>query len=60
MQTPRSVYIAFEVFPRPKGASSHMASMLRALESGHGPVLSRFGAQVDMFMKLCTMLNPAG
>ena len=39
MSLPRSVYIAFEVFPRPKGASSHIASMLKALESSHGPVL---------------------
>jgi glycosyltransferase involved in cell wall biosynthesis len=39
MKTPRSVYIAFEAFPRPKGASTHMASMLQALCNGYGPVL---------------------
>lgn len=34
---PRSVYLAFEVFPRPKGASSHIASMVSALSRQHGP-----------------------
>ena len=36
--SPRSVYIAFEAFPRPKGASSHIASMVSALSRRHAPV----------------------
>lgn len=35
---PRAVYCAFELFPRPKGASSHIASMVTALAARHGPV----------------------
>lgn len=67
MQTPRSVYIAFEVFPRPKGASSHMASMLRALESGHGPVLllclgfgdmPAFQKEGDILIRRCKLYHP--
>ena len=38
MAAPRSVYIAFEAFPRPKGSSSHIASMVAALARGHAPV----------------------
>ncbi len=38
MPSPRSIYIAFEAFPRPKGASSHIASMVRALARSHAPV----------------------
>ncbi len=37
-ERPRSVYVAFEVFPRPKGASTHIASMVTALARRHGPV----------------------
>ncbi len=67
MQTPRSVYIAFEVFPRPKGASSHMASMLRALESGHGPVLllclgfgdmPGFQKEGNILIRRCKLYHP--
>lgn len=36
---PRSVYIAFEAFPRPKGASAHIASMVEALATDFSPVL---------------------
>jgi glycosyltransferase involved in cell wall biosynthesis len=39
LRRPRSVYIAFEVFPRPKGASSHMAAMVSAMARSHSPVL---------------------
>ncbi|MBU2549983.1 MAG: glycosyltransferase family 4 protein [Proteobacteria bacterium] len=35
---PRSIYVAFEVFPRPKGASSHIAAMVTALAENRGPV----------------------
>ncbi|MEW5722629.1 MAG: glycosyltransferase family 4 protein [Thermodesulfobacteriota bacterium] len=35
---PRSVYIAFEAFPRPKGASSHIAAMVTALARRYAPV----------------------
>lgn len=35
----RAIYAAFDVFPRAKGASSHIASMVRALESQFGSVL---------------------
>jgi len=67
MQTPRSVYIAFEVFPRPKGASSHMASMLRALEKGHGPVLllclgfgdmPAFQEEGNILIRRCKLYHP--
>jgi len=34
-----SVYVAFEAFPRPKGAASHIASMVAALAADFGPVL---------------------
>ena len=39
MNHPKSVYIAFEAFPRPKGASAHIASMLSAMAGSFGPVL---------------------
>ncbi len=35
---PRTLYVAFEVFPRPKGSSSHIASMVRALSASRPPV----------------------
>ncbi|MGA1871508.1 MAG: glycosyltransferase family 4 protein [bacterium] len=35
----RSMFIAFEAFPRPKGASSHMASTVQALAKSYPPVL---------------------
>lgn len=35
---PRSVYAAFEVFPRPKGASTHIAAVVEALAVHHAPV----------------------
>lgn len=35
---PQSVYVAFEAFPRPKGASSHIAAMVTALARNHAPV----------------------
>ncbi len=38
LSPPRSVYIAFEAFPRPKGASSHIAAMVTALARTHAPV----------------------
>ncbi len=34
-----AVYVAFEAFPRAKGASSHIASMVTALRQMGGPVL---------------------
>lgn len=34
----RALYVAFDVFPRPKGSSSHIASMLAALAPGFAPV----------------------
>jgi glycosyltransferase involved in cell wall biosynthesis len=37
MDKPTSVYAAFEAFPRPKGASSHIAAMVRALTDWGGP-----------------------
>jgi len=67
MLSPRSVYIAFEVFPRPKGASSHMASMVRALAGDHGPVLllclgfgdmPAFQTEGDIFIRRCKMYHP--
>ncbi len=36
---PRSVYIAFDLFPAPKGSSTHIAHMLDALASCLPPVL---------------------
>ncbi|MBI5570464.1 MAG: glycosyltransferase family 4 protein [Desulfomonile tiedjei] len=45
---PRSVYIAFEVFPRPKGASSHIAAMVTALAEHHAPVLLLCLGYADM------------
>ncbi len=39
MRRPGAVYIAFEVFPRRKGASTHIATMVRALAARHAPVL---------------------
>lgn len=38
MEPPRSVYAAFEVFPRPKGASTHIAAVVQALARQYGPV----------------------
>lgn len=35
---PRAIYIAFEVYPRPKGASSHIAAMVQALARDYAPV----------------------
>lgn len=35
---PRSVYAAFEVFPRPKGASTHIAAVVEALAAHSSPV----------------------
>ena len=34
----RALYVAFDVFPRPKGSSSHIASMIAALAGDFGPV----------------------
>ena len=34
----RSLYVAFDVFPRAKGSSSHIASMIRALARNFGSV----------------------
>lgn len=34
----RAIYIAFDVFPRPKGSSSHIQSMLEGLSFGFGAV----------------------
>lgn len=39
MIAPKSIYIAFEAFPRPKGASAHIASMLAAMTENFPPVL---------------------
>lgn len=36
---PAAVYVAFEAFPRAKGASVHIGSMLRALATDFSPVL---------------------
>lgn len=36
---PESIYICFEAFPRPKGASSHIASMVEAMSKTFGSVL---------------------
>lgn len=38
LEAPRSVYAAFEVFPRPKGASTHIAGVVQTLARHHGPV----------------------
>jgi glycosyltransferase involved in cell wall biosynthesis len=35
---PRSLYIAFDAYPRPKGSSSHIASMIEALSQDFAPV----------------------
>jgi len=35
---PRSIYAAFEVFPRPKGASAHIAAVVQALAAQNSPV----------------------
>lgn len=35
---PKSIYIAFEAFPRPKGAASHIAAMVTALARNYAPV----------------------
>jgi len=37
MEQPAAVYIAFDVFPRPKGSSSHIASMVHALSRRFQP-----------------------
>ncbi|HEU0121012.1 MAG TPA: glycosyltransferase [Bryobacteraceae bacterium] len=34
----RALYIAFDVYPRPKGSSSHIASMVKALARDFAPV----------------------
>ncbi len=34
----RALYVAFDVYPRPKGSSSHIASMVSALEQEYGAV----------------------
>lgn len=34
----RALYVAFDVYPRPKGSSSHIASMIQALAQGFAPV----------------------
>lgn len=34
----RAIYIAFDVFPRPKGSSSHIQAMLEGLSLGFGPL----------------------
>ena len=34
----RALYVAFDVFPRPKGSSSHIASMITALARDFAPV----------------------
>lgn len=39
MLSPKSVYIAFEAFPRPKGASAHIASMVMAMAKKYGSTL---------------------
>ena len=38
LPAPASVYAAFEAFPRPKGASSHIAAMVSALAVNYAPV----------------------
>lgn len=40
MPPPRAVYIAFDVFPRPKGSSSHIRAMLEALTNSFAPVIA--------------------
>jgi glycosyltransferase involved in cell wall biosynthesis len=45
---PKSVYVAFEVFPRPKGASAHIAAMVTALARKHAPVLLLCLGYADM------------
>ncbi|MBU1171356.1 MAG: glycosyltransferase family 4 protein [Proteobacteria bacterium] len=64
---PRSAYIAFEVFPRPKGASSHMASMVKALCLDHGPVvmlclgfgdMPAFQQEGDILIERCKIYHP--
>lgn len=37
-EPPRSLYIAFDAYPRPKGSSSHIASMIEALAQDFAPV----------------------
>lgn len=36
--TARALYVAFDVYPRPKGSSSHIASMVAALARDYAPV----------------------
>jgi glycosyltransferase involved in cell wall biosynthesis len=48
MSSPRAVYIAFDVFPRQKGSTSHIASMVRALTREHAPVWLLCLGFVDM------------
>ncbi len=38
MRPPSSIYIAFDVFPRPKGSTSHVASMVQAMALEWSPV----------------------
>ncbi len=35
-----ALYVAFDVYPRPKGSTSHISSMLKALENEFGGVLA--------------------
>jgi len=35
---PRSLYVAFDAYPRPKGSSSHITSMIEALAQDFAPV----------------------
>lgn len=47
----RALYVAFDVYPRPKGSSSHIASMVRALAREYGPacVLCLGDAELPVF-----------
>ncbi|MBF0507885.1 MAG: glycosyltransferase family 4 protein [Deltaproteobacteria bacterium] len=46
--TPRTIYIAFEVFPKAKGATSHMAMLAQTLAEEHGPLLLLCCGHSDM------------
>ena len=48
IRKPGSVYIAFEVFPRPKGASTHIAAMVTAMARRYAPVWLLCCGQADM------------
>ncbi|MBF0495976.1 MAG: glycosyltransferase [Deltaproteobacteria bacterium] len=45
---PRTIYIAFEVFPKAKGATSHMAMLAQTLAAEHGPLLLLCCGHSDM------------